>query len=363
MKKILIIEDEENIRDSISDILTFHDFQTYKAKDGKEGIYLALEQKPDLILCDIMMPQMDGYKVLEVLKSNSDFVYIPFIFLTAKTAREDFREGMSLGADDYIFKPFTADELVNSINTRLAKVSTIKDEAQKQLQKVIKELNESSSHDFNTPLNGIIGLSELLLHQVDHYSKEKISNFIQGINEAGKKLKIVLENILLYKQLVAVKHNEISDSLFFEGEYALFEDIVARDLYDIADDFGRTDDLLIALQEATLNISKRSFNKIIEEVLSNAFKFSTNEKPVSVIGKIKKEKYTVEIIDFGVGFNSLDVDKIAPFTKFNTGELAQDGNGLGLFIAKTLIELRKGTLNIVSEINGQTTVKLEFMLA
>ncbi|MEH2296744.1 EAL domain-containing response regulator [Nostoc sp.] len=126
MPKILIIEDEEAVRENILDLLEAEGFETLAAANGKIGLYLAISEAPDLILCDLMMPEMDGYGVLRALREDQSTAIIPFIFLTAKSAKSDFRQGMDMGADDYITKPFTRAELLSAIMNRLEKYATLK---------------------------------------------------------------------------------------------------------------------------------------------------------------------------------------------------------------------------------------------
>ncbi|MCC5629728.1 EAL domain-containing response regulator [Nostoc sphaeroides] len=126
MPKILIIEDEEAVRENILDLLEAEDFETIAAANGRIGIHLAISEVPDLILCDMMMPQLDGYGVLTALRQDPSTATVPFIFLTAKSAKSDFRQGMNMGADDYITKPFTRAELLSAIMNRLEKHATLK---------------------------------------------------------------------------------------------------------------------------------------------------------------------------------------------------------------------------------------------
>lgn len=125
MKKILLIEDNQDIRENTSEILSLDGYEVLTAENGKIGVDLAIQHKPDLIICDIMMPVLDGYGVLHMLSKNIDTVNIPFIFLTAKADRNDFRKGMEMGADDYITKPFDDIELMNAIESRLKKAASI----------------------------------------------------------------------------------------------------------------------------------------------------------------------------------------------------------------------------------------------
>lgn len=122
MIKILVIEDEVLLRANTVQILSFEDFHTIEAENGLLGVQLAQEQLPDLILCDVMMPELDGYGVLVALRQNPLTSAIPFIFTTAKANHADLRQGMELGADDFLSKPFSADELLAAISTQLKKV-------------------------------------------------------------------------------------------------------------------------------------------------------------------------------------------------------------------------------------------------
>ena len=145
MKKILLIEDNQEIRENIAEILALANYDVLEAEHGKAGIELAKIENPDLIICDIMMPQLDGYGVLHLLSKNPATSGIPFIFLTAKSEKQDFRKGMNLGADDYLIKPFDDLELLDAVEMRLKKNDILKSEFQKNatgLQEFIQEANE-----------------------------------------------------------------------------------------------------------------------------------------------------------------------------------------------------------------------------
>ena len=126
MKKILLIEDNDDIRENTAEILELANYKVIVAANGKAGVEKALQEIPDLIICDIMMPVLDGYGVLHAVHKNEAIKNIPFIFLTAKSERNDFRKGMELGADDYITKPFEGTELLNAVDSRLKKIDLLK---------------------------------------------------------------------------------------------------------------------------------------------------------------------------------------------------------------------------------------------
>ncbi len=126
MKKILVIEDNQEVRENIAEILMLTGYEVIQAKNGREGVSSVIKERPDLVLCDVMMPELDGFGVLRVMNNHPELMDIPFIFLTAKSEKEDFRKGMGLGADDYIAKPFDHTELIDAVEMRLRKSDRIR---------------------------------------------------------------------------------------------------------------------------------------------------------------------------------------------------------------------------------------------
>ncbi len=147
MKKILLIEDNDDIRDNTAEILELSNYKVIVAENGKTGIEKALEHRPDLIICDIMMPVLDGYGVLHAVHRNESIKNTPFIFLTAKSERNDFRKGMELGADDYITKPFDGTELLNAVDSRLKKLDLLKEELSPGMEGLNRLMEVSSGNN------------------------------------------------------------------------------------------------------------------------------------------------------------------------------------------------------------------------
>ncbi len=169
MTKILVIEDTPDIRENIVDLLDAEDFEAIGAINGKEGVKLAKNQNFDLIICDVMMPELDGYGVLNELRSNPDTANIPFIFLTAKGDKTDLRMGMNLGADDYLIKPCTHSELLEAITARLNRAAV----QNQQLEKVTKELEKLEYIDSLTGLPNDLALAEFFSQNIANNTKSK----------------------------------------------------------------------------------------------------------------------------------------------------------------------------------------------
>lgn len=154
MKNILLIEDSDDIRETTAEILELAGYKVFTAENGKIGVELAQINKPDLVVCDIMMPVLDGYGVLHIFNQSADLQNIPFIFLTAKTERADLRKGMEMGADDYLTKPFQEIELLNAVESRLKKLENLSKSLQNSTESIDKLYQTAAQHiDFQSLSN------------------------------------------------------------------------------------------------------------------------------------------------------------------------------------------------------------------
>ncbi len=147
MKQVLLIEDNKEVRENTAEILELAGYKVSTASDGKKGVEEVNRNRPDIIICDIMMPVLDGYGVLHLLSKNDETANIPFIFLTAKTERGEVRKGMEMGADDYITKPFDKIELLNAIESRLKKAESIKKEYRKDIEGLTNFIGDIAGKD------------------------------------------------------------------------------------------------------------------------------------------------------------------------------------------------------------------------
>jgi len=253
MKKILLIEDNENIRSNTAEILELSNYTVIEAENGKVGVLKAIESKPDLIICDIMMPELDGYGVLHAVQNNTVIRNTPFIFLTAKTERNDFRKGMELGADDYLTKPFDGTELLNAVSGRLKKMDMLHAELHPDLSGV-KQLLEVTS-----PQKALENLTAD--RNANHYSRKQLI-YSEG-NHPNRLYFVLKGKVKAYKTNENGK--ELVTDLFCEGDFightALLEKSAYRDTAE-------------ALEETELAvIPKEDFDQLIDRNPEVARKF------------------------------------------------------------------------------------------
>jgi len=360
--KILIIEDDPNIRENLGELLTIKGFTVCLAANGREGILQATLEKPDLIFCDITMPEINGYEVLKFVRENIELTLTPFIFLTAKTNSIDIRTGMNLGADDYLTKPFTINDLMAAINTRLEHKIKNDELINNKVNSFHAIVNRTAMHEFNTPLNGIIMGSELILNYFDNLSKNTILELIKIINQSSNRLHRTVLNNTLFAELLSIENDVEKKKRFSEGHCPSIAPVIEKKVLEKTTAANRSDDLIINLEDAAVSISPDNVERIIDEIVDNAIKFSPAGKKIQVTGVVSESFYSINIVDCGPGMAQIDASMIVPFKKLNVSSITVEGSGLGLYLAKRLIELNNGKLNFSPNKPEGLQVKIQFTI-
>jgi len=361
MTTVLVIDDEQELLEEIVDILTFEGYDVISACDGRSGVKLAVETLPDLILCDIMMPRMDGYEVIQELRNYKSTATTPFIFLTAKADVSDIRDGMSLGADDYLTKPFHTNELIDSITVRLSKHQTITTETEAHLDAMRQVMVTSLPHELRTPLTSILGAAQIMNLCADDLNEEQILNYTQLILNAGSRLNRLVENYLLYSQLYVVKTGYSPESIAKMAGISFPSTLIHDLISQLCNEENRHEDVTFDLcDNVMVAVSPDHLHKIVAEVVDNAMKFSEEGTKIAVTTSHNNSTFTVSITDQGRGMSPSQIKQIAPFVQFDRDKHEQQGSGLGLVIVKKFVELYGGHFTIQSHVDQGTCVSISF---
>ncbi|MCC5635683.1 response regulator [Nostoc sp. CHAB 5844] len=356
MNKILIIEDDINVRQNLIDLLYAENFNVITAENGYLGLQLAQAEIPDLIICDVMMPVLDGYTVLKELRQNPKTALIPFIFLTAKSEKTDFRKGMDLGADDYISKPFSRTELLAAITCRLEKQTVIYQQTQEKLDKLRQSITLSLPHELRTPLNGILGFSQILMEESELLDAESIKEMAEFIHQSSQRLFHLIQKFLFYAELeiIATDPQRIQEIQNQSTEFPIQE--ITTLITEIAKNAGREADIQLDFSPCHVNISRNRSMKIIEELYDNALKFSACGTPIKITAKALNNTFSLSFSDQGRGMSADQIAELGAYRQFERKLHEQQGSGLGLIIVKKLAELHGGTLKIESKPQEKTIV-------
>ncbi len=367
MTRILVVEDEVSILENIIETLQLEKYSVMGAENGRIGVEVALREQPDLILCDISMPVLDGYGLLLELRGHPTTATTPLIFLTAHADHDSMRQGMEMGADDYLTKPFSHKELTRAVKTQLLKAQVARDMARRdnlnQLDDLRNTIIAALPHELRTPLSGIIGCADFLLLEPENIETEQLKSILEIILRSGTRLQRVLENYLVYTQMIVLESDEIQQKALREERCNYPGPLVMDTALTRALESGRGADLEQAVADAAICMSPDNFSRLVHELIDNAFKFSAPETPVSVVGEIQGDKYRLRISDQGRGMRRDQINRIGAYTQFDRDYYEQQGLGLGLIIAVKTVELHNGEFSIDSSPGDGTRVVITIPLA
>jgi CRP-like cAMP-binding protein/CheY-like chemotaxis protein len=343
MVKLLVIDDHDSIRENVVEILTLANYHVTAAENGRRGIELAINEKPDLIICDITMPGLDGYEVLEQLRKNDDTAFVPFIFLSAKTERSDLRKGMDMGADDYITKPFDDVDLLNAVKTRLEKYKVLHKRypGVKGPDELLKELYSSGFLDI--ALNKYN--AEVFTKKQKLYTEGKTPRYLYYLQSGKIKTYLINED-----------GKEYITNLYTSGDFIGYLSILEDKLYEEAAE---------VLEDAeVLQIPKDDFLEAIYNDVNIAAKFiklithNLQDKEQRLMnlayGSLRK-RIAKALLDINAKFNKEKPG--APAIKITREDIAQYvGTAteslirtLSDFKSEKLIEISDGKIKIINK--------------
>lgn len=360
-RRILIVEDHKLLLQAIQDLLEGEGYEVTVASDGIEALEKMDEQTPDLIVSDIMMPEMDGYTLYETVRANTSWTRIPFIFLTARGERGDIIKGKALGVEDYITKPFDTEELVVAIQARLQRAEAIQQATHEEFEEIKQQIANVLSHELRTPLTYISGYTELALDDITNLSPQELQDFLMRIKRGSDRLNNLVEDLLLSVQLDMGRTKQE-----FENFAQIHEDVnsiirrVALQYTLQAREEGVNLDLNLQEDLPPIKTYVEFLNNILGQLLDNAIKFSRGPKKVVTISSSSEGKWVnIAVSDRGIGIPSQDIPRIFErFQQLERSKLEQQGTGMGLFIADALIKLHGGKITVQSEQGAGSTFTL-----
>jgi signal transduction histidine kinase len=340
--RVLVIEDDSNWRLWVESHMQAAGHTVQSAADGESGLAMASRFRPELILCDVEMPGLDGFGVVRAVRQRPELRATPFVFLTSRQARNDVRQGMSLGADDYLTKPFSREELLAAVAGVLAKRAPLEERLQRYTEEYRRELAAPWAHELLTPLNGILGIASLLEAEPSAVSHGELRELARSIHASARRQQALARKLVHYFQLERLRECGWSDPAAASEAAGGIED----EVLGIAERANRTADLQMACQRAAVRISPQWLRAAVGELAENAFKFSPKGSQVLVKAELIDGLYRIEIADHGAGMAAVERASIAAFRQFGRAHQEQQGLGLGLAIARNVARLHGGSLGL-----------------
>lgn len=360
MRRVLLVEDNVEVAQYIGDIFEISGYHVRIAYDGNEGWEEIQHHMPDVVVSDVNMPGMDGYELLNRIRHYNATETLPCILLTARAERENIRQGMTSGADDYITKPFSAKEIVESVEAVLQKQARLVQKQETTLKLLRKNISYALPHELRTPLQGILGYANLMQMDYNNMQGEQIKRMSGAILKSGNRLQRVLENALAYAQLEVIATDPQQQKQLRNNILPRPATVIEDTTVNIAAKHSRLGDLQLDLDERAIRISVENFQRIIEELVDNAFKFSKPGQPVTIRACVRDTQYIIDITDHGRGMSAEEVNRIGAYMQFDRVLYEQQGLGMGLTIAQRLVELHAGDFEIDSMPKQGTAIRIVF---
>jgi two-component system sensor histidine kinase/response regulator len=350
--RILLVEDEPMLRQTISTILEDSGYRVTRAADAHAALQALREDKPDLVVSDIIMPGMDGFTFFQQVRRNAEWSQTPFIFLTAMGTKADIRHGMGLGADDYLVKPFEPEELLSAIQVRLARAAEAKMAMGRISADLRTQIMRVLTHEFRTPLTLITGYAELVEVSAQEVSDGELQELLRGLYQGTERLRGLVEDLLLVSKLetgaLVAEIKDRGDSL------ARADEVVGRVVRRFEDQ-ASTRHVALSVEtralEAAVPIAERLLAEIVSRLVDNACKFSKAEGGgVTVTTRQEGGFWALEVADEGIGIRAEALPWIfEAFRQVDRERMEQQGAGLGLSIVRGLSEVHGGQVMVASE--------------
>lgn len=362
MTTILVVDDDKQIRDLLSDTLQYAGYTVVAAADGLTGIQLAEKYTPDLIVSDVHMPHLDGFQMLDTIRTTPKTRTIPVIFLTAENNAPSMRKGMLAGAEDYLAKPVSPHDLLAAVQVQLQKREILEEKHHTTLRLLRKNIIYALPHELRTPLHLISGFANILEMDQGQTPPAEVLEFARSIGAASAHLERLIENYLIYAQLELI-HTDPAELQAARNH--LVKDcgaIIAAAATEKARKLNREADLMLDVCHLALRISDKDLTKIITELVDNAFKFSDPGSFVMVRSTREDDLLYILIFDQGRGMTPEETGLLGAYMQFGRELYEQQGLGLGFTVAKRLIELHGGAIKVESAPDQGTVVTIRFAI-
>ncbi|HYC70304.1 MAG TPA: hybrid sensor histidine kinase/response regulator [Opitutaceae bacterium] len=358
LKTVLVIDDDRRLRPVLAAALDAHGFRTLTASNAAEGIELARKNLPDIILCDIDMPGMNGRRALQAMRADPELADRQFVLMTGNMAYADPRASMDLGADDFLFKPFSIDDLRSCVAARLKRAALSRHLETRVVEQLRSNLHSTLPHEFFTPLAGVFGLTEMLLEELDDLGKDEIREILTDIHKSSKRLHRTLRNYLFIITLDAP-----SSAAPRTMEPAQVEEALLAGCTSAIERHLRAKDVTLGIAGARLRSGPSELAALAEELVDNALAFSHQDTPVSVTLLADGKWLRLTIRDEGRGMSPKQLQQLHVFQQHDRNRHEQQGLGLGLVLARRITERMRGELKLESEAGKGTTVHVALPIA
>lgn len=354
---ILVVEDDLNLLDGLRNVLELEGYHILTAVDGLDALAVLRRQPqiPDLILSDIMMPRMDGLELLETVRQESQWLTIPFIFLTARGQPHDVLRAKQLGVDDYLIKPYDPAELVIAVEAKLLHYGRMRATHADELSELKRSILTILNHEFRTPLTFVVAYADMLNNPGDALSQTELVEFLRGVGTGADRLRRLIENFILLVELIT---GDAQQTFIWRRRTITAVELLLQGAW--ADTRAERQCVITCTPDLPPFVGDDEYLKrALSHLIDNAVKFSDPDTAIGVHAWTADGSVWLAVADDGRGIPQQEINRICdPFYQINRALHEDQGAGSGLAIARAVAELHGGRLVIESEIGHGSLVAL-----
>ncbi len=352
--RILVVEDDVNLLEGIQTVLELDNYCVISVENGKQALAMLGESEipPDLIVSDIMMPQMDGIQLLREVRKVPEWIKIPFIFLTARSEKSDIQRGKQLGVDDYLVKPFDADDLLIAVESRLNRHKMLNEVFDDAMSSVKRNILTILNHEFRTPLTFVVAYADMLNDQTQQLSDAELLTFLRGVNSGALRLRRLIENFI---QLVEMETGDAEKAYNLRKKTItdvapLFE-AARQDVYTVTS-FTQPFSIEVEPGLPPFTGDPQYLKNAFVQLIDNAVKFSGPDDPISVGARYDDHEIQLWVRDHGRGIGAAEQQHIwEMFYQIDRAVHEDQGTGSGLAIVSNIAKLHGGRAEVESRPN------------
>lgn len=363
---ILVVEDDPLMAQGLADVLSIEGYYVETAPNGRAALAQMRSRTPDMVLSDVMMPEMNGHEFCALVRANPDWRTLPFIFLTALDQKGDHWHGLELGADDYLSKPFETEELLIAVRARLKRAAAHHAAAEAALADLRTSILTMLNHEFRTPLTFITGYGRLLADGGQEMPEEQFQSCINALLNGATRLRRLVENVLLITQ---IESGELAAMVkMFPLQTPNLAEVVQQ---AIEKHQAKAQARQVTLQPhvpssiPALGIGQEYLTQVVEHLVENAIKFSKQQDGQVTMSAVERGRFVeFTVSDQGIGIRPDALTwAFESFRQVDREQQEQQGAGLGLAIVRGLVQAHGGQVALESEPNVGTTVTLQLPVA
>ncbi len=355
---ILLVDDNPLILGAVRALLEHEQMQVYACQSGQEGLEILNAKKVDLVICDVMMPEITGYQFQQMVRERSDLVNVPFVFLTGLNSADDKIKAKAAGVDDYLTKPFDPKELIAMVHGKIDRARAQRAQTETRYEQYRRQVLHTLSHEFRTPLVAINTGAEILLDQ-PQLEETKLKTLVEAIQRGGLRLERLVNDFMTLQQIDTGLAKRLAES---RKASVSIEELADRIVGQVKEGVVSEGSSLLVERSVLphyVEVFEAQILDAVARLVQNGCKFSKSPKQITLQFLTQGDEFVIQVLDNGIGFQERQLGAMTQaFSQIDRQKLEQQGSGAGLAIVAAYVGFAGGQLTFANRPEGGAKVSI-----